>query len=205
MAKQGLQAAYIHCYEQIRDKILNGDLPGGTKLVEERLAEEMGVSRTPVRESIRKLEQEGLIKRKRVVSPTDEDLRHIFEVRILLEGYSARCAAIYMDEASQKQLQQCIDKAQHGNVVETMEANKLFHDIIVKASRNPELINIIERMQSIIYLFRRAVVHYKRPFLIEEHQQILDAIMAHNGEEAERLMKVHLEADLNFYLHLSKD
>lgn len=205
MAKQGFQAAYIHCYEQIRDKILNGELPGGTKLVEERLAEEMGVSRTPVRESIRKLEQEGLIKRKRVVSPTDEDLRHIFQVRMLLEGYAAKCAAFYMDEATLAQLQQCVDTARKGDVQETMDANKLFHDIIVQASRNPELVQIIDRMQSIIYLFRRAVVHHKRPFLIDEHQQIVDAIAVHDAEEAERLMQHHLQADLDFYLHLSKD
>lgn len=204
MSKQGFQAAYLHCYELIRDRILNGELPGGMKLVEERLAEELGVSRTPVRESIRKLEQEGLIKNKRVVNPSDEDLRHIFQVRMLLEGFAARCAAFYMDEATLEQLQECIAVARSGSVSETMEANKMFHDNIVQSSRNPELVLIIDRMQSIIYLFRRAVVHHKRPFLIDEHQQIVDAIRAHDAEEAERLMKSHLQADLDFYLHLSR-
>ncbi|GAB6931182.1 GntR family transcriptional regulator [Paenibacillus sp. JCM 10914] len=204
MRKSESQSAFIQCYEQIRDKILNGDLAGGTKLVEERLAEEMGVSRTPVRESIRKLEQEGLIKRKRVVQPTVEDLRHIFEVRILLEGYACRCAASYMDEETAERLQECIDVARTGDVKQTMDVNKRFHDIIVQASRNPEIIDIIDRMQSIIYLFRRAVVYHKRPFLIDEHQLILDAIRKHDAPEAERLMQEHLQADLDFYLHLGK-
>lgn len=204
MSKQAFQAAYVHCYELIRDKILNGELPGGTKLVEERLAEELGVSRTPVRESIRKLEQEGLIQKKRVVQPSVEDLRHIFEVRMLLEGFSARCAASYMDEATQGKVQECITIAREGTVEVTMDANKQFHDLIVQASRNPEIVRIIDRMQSIIYLFRRAVVYYKRPFLIDEHQHILDAIRAHDAAAAERLMKEHLQADLDFYLHLGK-
>ncbi|WP_028609770.1 GntR family transcriptional regulator [Paenibacillus harenae] len=204
MTKQSSQAAYNHCYEQIRDRILNGELPGGIKLVEERLAEEMGVSRTPVRESIRRLEQEGLIKQKRVVNPTDDELRHIFQVRILLEGFASRCAASYMDEATLNKLQQCIDIARKGEDNETMNANKEFHDLIVQASRNPEIVNIIDRMQSIIYLFRKAVVYYKRPFLIDEHQSILDAIRTRDAGTAERLMQEHLQADLDFYLHLGR-
>jgi len=204
MNKPSPQAAYIHCYEQIRDKILNGELPAGMKLVEERLAAEMGVSRTPVRESIRRLEQEGLIKKKRVVNPTDEELRHIFQVRILLEGFAARCAASYMDDATLGRLQQCIDIARKGDDQETMLANKEFHDLIVQSSRNPEIVSIIDRMQSIIYLFRKAVVYYKRPFLIDEHQSILDAIRARDAARAERLMQEHLQADLDFYLHLGR-
>lgn len=202
MNKQPFQLAYLNSYEYIRDKILSGELPRGTKLVEERLAEELGVSRTPVRESIRKLEQEGLIKQKRVVNPTDADLRNIFQVRILLEGFSARCAASYMDEETLRKLHDCITIARHGTIEETMKANKEFHDLIVQSSNNPEMINIIDRMQSIIYLFRKTVVYHKRPFLIDEHQEIYDAISAHDGTKAERLMQEHLQADLDFCLHL---
>lgn len=85
---------------------------------------------------------------------------------------------------------------------ETMKANKEFHDLIVQSSHNPEMIRIIDQMQSIIYLFRKTVVYHKRPFLIDEHQEIYDAIYSRNGNEAERLMKSHLEADLDFCLHL---
>ncbi|MFM1655741.1 GntR family transcriptional regulator [Brevibacillus sp. B_LB10_24] len=202
MGKQPFQSAYQHSYEYIRDKILSGELPRGTKLVEERLAEELGVSRTPIRESIRKLEQEGLIKQKRVVNPTDADLRNIFQVRILLEGFSARCAAAYMDEETLQKLQGCIMTARGGDIQETMKANKEFHDLIVQSSNNPEMINIIDRMQSIIYLFRKTVVYHKRPFLIDEHQEIYEAITAHDGATAERLMQEHLQADLDFCLHV---
>ncbi|QTC41382.1 GntR family transcriptional regulator [Bacillus sp. V3] len=204
MKKKTQQHAYLQSYEYIRDQILNGELERGTKLIEEKLAEQLGVSRTPIRESIRKLEQEGLVKQKRVVNPTDMDLRHYFQVRILLEGFAARSASTYMNETDLKQLKECIDIGRNGTNEEIMEANKQFHDIIVNATNNPVMVDTIERMQSIIYLFRKTVVYHNRPFLIDEHQDIYDAIVAHNGDEAERLMKEHIQADLEFCLHVMR-
>ncbi|AZB41530.1 GntR family transcriptional regulator [Bacillus sp. FJAT-42376] len=189
-------------YEAIRDKILNGELPGGTKIVEEKLAAELGVSRTPIRESIKKLEYEGLIVNKKVVVPTEKDLRNMFHVRILLEGYSANCAASFLKEDELQELYECIEVGKSGTTDEIMQANQRFHDIIVKASYNSHMIDIIDRMQSMIYLFRRTVVFYNRPFLIEEHEGIYSAIRERDGDKAEHLMKEHLKADLEFCLHL---
>ena len=189
-------------YEILRDRILNGELPGGTKIVEEKLAAELGVSRTPIRESIRRLEHEGLIVNKRIVKPTEKDLRNMFQVRMLLEGYSAQCAASYLKENDLQSLHQCVEIGKTGTVEAIMEANARFHEIIVGASNNPVMIDIIDRMSSIIYLFRKTVVFYNRPHLIDEHEQIYEAIKARDGEKAEKLMKTHLKADLEFCLHL---
>lgn len=194
--------AYHHCYEILRDKILNGELSGGTKIVEEKIAAELGVSRTPIRDSIRKLEYEGLIVKKRVVNPTEKDLRNMFSVRILLEGYSARCAATFLKENEIEKLYEYIEIGRKGTKEEIMSANEAFHNDIVKASNNPVMIDIIDRMQAIIYLFRKTVVIYNRPHLIDEHEEIYEAIKARDGEKAEILMKKHLETDLSFYLHI---
>jgi DNA-binding GntR family transcriptional regulator len=194
--------AYHQSYEMIRDKILNGELPGGTKIVEEKIAAELGVSRTPIRESIRKLEQEGLIVNKRVVKPSEKDLRNIFQVRILLEGYSAKCAASYLTKNEIETLQECVEIGRKGTLEEIMGGNARFHEIIIGASKNPVMIDIIDRMQSVIYLFRKTVVFYDRPHLIDEHEQIYKAIKARDGINAEQLMKDHLQADLDFCLHL---
>ncbi len=194
--------AYHHCYEILRDKILNGELPGGTKIVEEKIAAELGVSRTPIRDSIRKLEYEGLIVKKRVVNPTEKDLRNMFNVRILLEGYSARCAANFLRENEIEKLHEYVEIGRKGTKEEIMSANESFHNDIVKASNNPVMIDIIDRMQAIIYLFRKTVVIYNRPHLIDEHEEIYEAIKARDAEKAEILMKKHLETDLNFYLHI---
>ncbi|WP_159174042.1 GntR family transcriptional regulator [Exiguobacterium oxidotolerans] len=204
MRKKMTQLAYVQAYEYIRDRILSGELERGTKLVEERLAEEMGVSRTPVRDSIRKLEQEGLIKEKRVVNPSDMDLRDIFQVRMLLEGFAASHCAMYMRESDVEKLKRCVDIGRTGEVEEIMAANKEFHEVIVGTTGNPVMIDIIDRMQSIIYLFRKTVVHHKRPLLIEEHDEIYQAIINHQAEEAERLMKAHLQRDLEFCLNWIK-
>lgn len=201
MANKATQLAYVQAYEYIRDRILSGDLERGTKLVEERLAEEMGISRTPVRDSIRKLEQEGLIKQKRVVNPSDMDLRHVFQVRILLEGHAARHCATYITEDELAKLKSCVDIGRTGNTEEVMAANKEFHEIIVGVTNNPVMVDIIDRMQSIIYLFRKTVVYQKRPLLIEEHNDIYEAIRHNNADEAERLMKEHLQLDLEFCLN----
>lgn len=84
--------AYQQAYEVLRDMILQGTLSPGTKLVEEKLATDLNVSRTPIRESIRRLEQEGLVVNKRVVKLTETDLRNTFELRKLLEGHAAQSA-----------------------------------------------------------------------------------------------------------------
>lgn len=196
------RTAYHHCYEILRDKILTGDLPGGTKIIEEKIATELGVSRTPIRESIRKLENEGLIVKKKVVIPTEKDLRNMFSVRILLEGFSARCAANFMKENEIEKLFEYVEIGRKGTMDEIMSANESFHNDIVHASNNPVMIDIIDRMQAIIYLFRKTVVIYNRPHLIDEHEEICEAIKARDGEMAENLMKKHLENDLSFYLHI---
>lgn len=198
----GSRPAYRHCYEILCDKILNGELPGGTKIVEEKLAAELGVSRTPIRDSIRKLEYEGLVVNRRVVNPTEKDLRNMFTVRILLEGYSARCAATFFKEKEIEKLYSYIEVGRTGTQDEIMAANESFHNDIVRASNNSVIIDTMDRMQAIIYLFRKTVVIYNRPRLIDEHEEIYEAIKARDEDQAELLMKKHLETDLNFYLHV---
>ncbi|GGA48243.1 GntR family transcriptional regulator [Psychrobacillus lasiicapitis] len=189
-------------YEVIRDRILNGDMPGGTKIVEEKLAAELGFSRTPIRESLRQLNYEGLIVNKKVVQPTEKDLRNLFQVRSLLEGFSAKAAATYLPEEDLNALSNCIKVGREGTIEEIMDANERFHEIIVQASGNALMIDTIHRMKSIIYLFRKTVVLYNRPRLIDEHEEIYEAIKARDGETAKQLMEDHLNKDLDFCLQI---
>lgn len=197
--------AQLLAYRTIRDQIISGVLAGETKLIEERLAEEIGVSRTPIREAIRRLEQEGLIKNKRVYKPSKLDLMHIFEMRTLIECYAAEKAAANMIEENLIKLKQAVRDARNGGVNETVAANKKFHDLIVQESYNPIMIAEVDKMKSIIHIFSRAVVINKRPLLIDEHEEICHAIAAHNGKLASELMRKHLEADLQFTLNIQND
>lgn len=196
------RSASNQAYELIRDGILNGDIPAGTKMVEEKLATELGISRTPIREALRLLTYEGLIVNKKVVQPTEEDLRNLFQVRMLLEGFSAKSAATYLPEEQLNLLASCIQIGRKGSVEEIMNANELFHRIIVQASGNSLMIDTIERMKSIIYLFRKTVVLNNRPRLIDEHEEIYEAIRARDGKKAKKLMEDHLKEDLDFCLHI---
>ncbi|MDV6378325.1 GntR family transcriptional regulator [Sporosarcina sp. GW1-11] len=194
------RSAQLLAYETIREQIITGNYPGGMKLVEVQLAEEIGVSRTPVREAIRRLEQEGLIKRKRVIKPSEKDLRHMFQMRMLIESYAAKMAATYMSANNISRLRRSIHLAKTSDSQTIVKANKDFHDLIVEESRNPIMIDTVDKMQSIIYLFSKTVVQHERPFLIDEHIKICDAIEQRQPELASQLMEDHLKADLEFTL-----
>ncbi|MBO1306841.1 GntR family transcriptional regulator [Enterococcus sp. 669A] len=192
---------YDDAYKQIRDKILNGEIDPSTKLTETKLAESLNISRTPIRYAISKLEQEGLIKNKKVYIPTEKDIRNIFQVRTLLEGYAAKFCASYISVESLEKLEESIEIGNTGTPSEQLEANFLFHHILVSETNNTEIINIIDRMQSIIYMFRRIVTLQKRPRLVEEHQEIFEAIKAGDGDLAEELIVQHLQKDLEFSIN----
>lgn len=192
--------AYRLAYEKIRNQIFSGELLGGSKLIEERLAENIGVSRTPVREAIRRLEQEGLIKNKRVYKPTKEDLMHFSELRTLIESHSAKKAAESMSKEKLGLLRQAIKASKKGTLEEIVSANKTFHDLIVSECNNPVIIEEVQRMDAIFYLFSRTLIKNKRPLLFEEHEEIYQAIAGKNANLAEQLMRNHLQNDLKYML-----
>lgn len=189
---------YTYAYEQIRNQILSGQINPNAKLTEEKLAEQLGISRTPIRSAIAKLEQEGLIKNKRIFVPTQTDIRNIFQVRILLEGFAAKYCADFISEDGLRRLKECVKIGRKGDTKEILEANFLFHQILVEETKNPEILSIINRMQSIIYLLRRTAMQQKRPHLVDKHAAIVDAISSHDGALAEKLMIEHLEIDMEF-------
>ncbi|WCK54578.1 GntR family transcriptional regulator [Aneurinibacillus sp. Ricciae_BoGa-3] len=189
---------YNQAYEVIRSMIIKGEIPPGQNLVEEKLASSLGVSRTPIRESLRRLQQEGLIQGKRVVQPTKEDMKDIYEVRMLVEGHAAKHAAVEMSDSQRLLLIDCISQSRNGLPEEIMKANTLFHDTIMQASHNNYMLNIISQMKSLILLFRHQVG--ARPCLCEEHEKIYESIMMKDGEAAEHHMRLHLQHNLDFLL-----
>jgi DNA-binding GntR family transcriptional regulator len=195
-----VEPAYQQAYEIIREMIIGGSLVAGQKLTEESLAGILHVSRTPIRESLRRLEQEGLVVEKRVISPSEKMLRDIYSLRMLLEGYGAFQAAAELTEDKIAVLRECIEKAKTGSKEDAMRSNTVFHDTIMEASGNKYMLDTYEKMRSIILLFRHDVVFYNRPNLQEEHKNIYQAIVKRNSALAESLMKEHLQHDLEFCL-----
>ncbi|MCU9613012.1 GntR family transcriptional regulator [Caldibacillus lycopersici] len=201
MVENNKMSAFEVTYEKIRDMIFNGELSNGQKITETKLAEQLGVSRTPIREAIKRLEQEKLIAENRVANPTDRDYQNIFEMRILIEKYAIVKAVQFFTDSDVEEMERLVEIGYSGTKEETMEANKAFHERIVAATKNDVMIDYFNQMQSIIYLFRKTVLHYKRPGLIDEHKAIVDAIKDRDASRAERLIEEHLQADLDFALY----
>lgn len=201
MKKNNKNTIFENTYEKLRDMIFNGELSNGEKITEIKLAERLGVSRTPLRESIKRLEQEKLIRNKRVANPTERDYQEIFEMRILIEKYAIGKAMQFFTDNEIEEMERLVEIGYTGNHEEMMAANKAFHEQIVNATNNNLMIETFNQMQSIIYLFRRTVLSYKRPGLIDEHKDIVESIKNRDTKEAEKLIEEHLKADLEFALY----
>ena len=186
--------------------MLDGTYKGGMKLVEERLADEIGVSRTPIREAIKRLEQEGLIKNKHIYNPTAQDLIYIYEMRIVLESFAAKRAAKNMTEEKVKELENIIQASRNslmeGQPKNTYNANQRFHELIINECQNPIMIERLAQAQTIFYLFSLRLDIYSRPNIIDEHEEIYKAIKNKDEQLAGELIAEHLYKDMNFTLEL---
>ena len=192
--------------EQIKDvilqRILDGAYPPGARLVETRIAQELGVSQAPVREALRDLEQLGCIVHEpfrgcSVRAFSAEELIEAFPVRAALEALAARLAAERITESELLHLADLLDTmraaAGRGDAHDQSRANASFHATIVRAARNATL----ERQWSFLEPFSRTYISVSQPgldlrALSDRHVPILDALRARDGEAAAAAMHKHL-------------
>ena len=155
-----------HVFENLKQAIINGKIPAGQRLVENRLAETLGISRTPVREAIHKLEREGFLgKRPRggfvVLGLDSVDIEETFGIRSVLEGYAARLAAIRHAENDLEPLEAHIQTFQQHLDNDELEIlpdlNTEFHDMLYAISKSPRLIKMINDLKDQIFRFRQMV------------------------------------------------
>lgn len=191
-------------YEELKLLILTGKISPGMRLMEEELAEDMGVSRTPIREAIRKLEKEGLItiepRRGAYVSQiSTKDMVEILEVRQNMEGLAAELAAQRMSKEDKEKLRN-IAKAYEeavaaGDMAEMIRCDTAFHHIIVEATQNKILIQMVEQLQEMVLRFRYIYYdNFKRAEqMLSEHQAIYEAIAGGNTEVARESANVHID------------
>lgn len=190
-------------FESLREAILQGRLRPGERLMEIQLAEEMGVSRTPVREAIRKLELEGFVvmvprKGAYVAGISVKDIVDIFEVRAALEGLAAGLAAERITDEEMDQLERSIHKinlSDEHDLKAIVEGDTTFHALIYKSSRNQRLEQIIMNLHEQINRFR--ITSLSQPgrlkIALDEHTKIVEAISDRNVEEAHQLATEHIE------------
>lgn len=194
-------------YEEIRQAIIDLRLQPGEPLREATIAEQLGVSKTPVREALTRLEQEGLVEtasfKGAIVSGySPEDLLDIYELRELLEGAAARAAAGSASPAALEQLTSLVTRSRelraNGDVTELARLLGEFDTVVYGQVANQRIRALIENLQA--HLARIGKLTEDIPgrveASVEEHAKIVDAIAARDPAEAERLMRVHIRSVL---------
>jgi DNA-binding GntR family transcriptional regulator len=189
---------FIH----IKRMILSQELKCGESIPEEKIAKIFGVSRTPIRETLRKLEKYGLVKinprsQATIVEMGPEEAHYIGEVRNVIEALAARILAKTAGSEDIKSLaeidQKCVRAVKSGNSGEAFEADGLFHLEIAKRCGNPYIYSILKNLEAKIQLIRVMNCSLKIMTLdIPIHAQIIDAIERHDSKTAFSLMQKHI-------------
>jgi DNA-binding GntR family transcriptional regulator len=190
-------------YEELKRIILERQILPGGKLNEGDLAQALGISRTPIREAINRLEKEGLVKiipqrGAYVVQFTEKDVFELFLIRENLEGLAAYLSATKISEKDLSKLESSVE-----GFTEPFDEKEIrryaredfkFHQAIVQFSDAQRLINLISTQHDYIRIFRLTTmgVSGRMKVSIEEHRKLLDAFRRKNPEEAERTMREHI-------------
>ncbi len=191
-------------FEQLRSSILNGNLRPGERLMEIDLAEKLGVSRTPIREAIRKLELEGLVimevrKGAYVADVSVKEILDILEVRSVLEGLAASLAAKRVTKEELEEMQATLESfnqaVKDNDMKRMIEQDTRFHNMIFESTRNKKLIQIVNSLQELVLRFRITYfTEYKRASdMPAEHQLIYKAISNGDPIAAQKNGQYHID------------
>ncbi len=188
----------------LRQAILTGDLKPGERLMEIHLANRLGVSRTPIREAIRKLELEGLVtmiprRGAEVAQITEKSLKDVLEVRRSLDALSVELACDRINEEELKALDEACTAFEEATGTrdpkKIAQADVALHDIIVRATENNRLIQLVNNLAEQMYRYRFEYIKDENCHkqLIEEHRIIFNSIRNKDKETASRTAKLHID------------
>jgi DNA-binding GntR family transcriptional regulator len=190
-------------FERVREDILSGKYVNGDKIVEAKLAEELGVSRTPVREALKQLELDGLVEslpnRGVIVKGiTDQDIEDIYSIRLAIEAIAARWAVERMEDAEVEQLKEIYDLMEFytfkEDVQKTFELNTKFHETMYRGTKSRYLEHVLKDFQLFIKSTRNESLKSEGRIdrALEEHKRILDAFHDRDPEQAVEAIVGHL-------------
>ncbi|MGD8764852.1 MAG: GntR family transcriptional regulator [Desulfobacteraceae bacterium] len=192
-----------HVFDSLKQAIIRGNMSPGEWLVESHIAETLGISRTPVREAIHKLEREGLIERQprggfTVLGLSRDDIEETFGIRAVLEGYAARLAATKHSkeelealESKIEEFEKCLDRNQLNKLT---QINTEFHNMLYAMSKSPKLIHLINSLKDQIFRFRQMILKEAKMAKVsnEDHKQMLKLIRLRDANGVELLVRDHI-------------
>ena len=196
-------ALYQEVAERLRQRIFSHELPPGTWVDEQALAEHYGISRTPLREALKVLASEGLVTLKPrrgcyVTEISERDLDEVFTVMSMLEGECARTSATKASAADLERLRaihaDLENAAAAGDIDGFFEANQAFHLALQEIADNRWLLQVIEDLRKVIKLSRHHSLYSEGRLeqALAEHRALLDALIARDASAAEALMRAHI-------------
>ncbi|ACG78541.1 transcriptional regulator, GntR family [Phenylobacterium zucineum HLK1] len=206
--------AVERAYRTIRDGIMNGLYPQGAHITAQDLAAASGLSRTPVREAMRRLQSEGLIviypnRGAFVASWNERDIHKIYDLRVLLEGYAAEAAALEADEAAvaeltrlAREMADAVERQDADVVDQVAQINSDFHRLVIAAAANPRLdvaLASIVEVPLVLRTFRRYSLEEMRRSAAQ-HLELVAAIAARDGVWARSVMTSHILSGRNALL-----
>ncbi len=191
-------------FEQLERDILSGKYARGELLTELRLSEELGVSRTPIREAIRRLEQEHILEEAgrgvTVVGISRQDMLDMYEIRIRIEGLAAEWAAVRISDEELSQIRETLELQRyytekggsHSDQIKNLDSQ--FHELVYRACGSRALTDTLIGLHKKMTKFRMASVSKQSRALqsVEEHEAILAALSAHDAEAAGEAMTAHV-------------
>ncbi|MDR2888514.1 MAG: GntR family transcriptional regulator [Lachnospiraceae bacterium] len=191
-------------FNALRKAILTGRLKPGERLMEVHLGEQMGVSRTPIREAIRKLELEGLVvmvprRGAEVAGMTVKSMQDVLEVRRSLDVLSVELACDRMSETELERLREAGNKftqaIKTGNAAVMAEADVVFHDIIVAGTGNLRLQQLLNNLAEQIYRYRFVYLQddIRHELLVDEHEAVYHGIRNRNKIAAVEAVRIHID------------
>ena len=191
-------------FNTLRKAILTGELKPGERLMEIHLANKLGVSRTPIREAIRKLELEGLVimiprRGAEVAQITEKSLKDVLEVRRALDALCAELACDRISDEGMEKLKQACDKFEYATSTEDAAtiaaADVALHDIIVQATGNERLIQLINNLSEQMYRYRFEYIkdESRHDNLVNEHRMIYESIVKRDKAKAAEAARLHID------------
>jgi DNA-binding GntR family transcriptional regulator len=186
--------------DELRERIVSGTLAAGTKIDQQALAEELGVSRMPVREALRRLSAEGFVElishRGAVVAELSHDeIIEIYEMRAVLQGLAARLAVPHYTDEYVDEIKQILDRLDATkDMVEWTELHRQFHEHIEKPSGANHVLQLIERLTQQCAPYLQISVHFLHAEVsaVELHHAILDACIQRDADALEQAVRAHL-------------
>ncbi|HEY8691328.1 MAG TPA: GntR family transcriptional regulator [Chloroflexota bacterium] len=190
-------------YRSLRDRIVEGKLPPGTRLVEFELAQQFDSSRTPVREALKRLSAEGLVSidpaRGMVVREIDAvQAEEIYVIREVIDGLAGRLAAPRVTEDDLTRLRVLMDTqrecVQDGDWLEMTRANRRYHEVIYRASGSRHLMEMAGNLHDLVRTFSlRCFANPERgQLVVDEHERIAEGLLAHDAPGVEAASKEHI-------------